>query len=264
MSEHDKEQAAGQGISDYIHTAKHLGYDALVQVLEKMDAGERLGRKNPHSVTTEHIRLLDMPTQAYISVPVGEFLIAPDIYLSQLPDGDYYFASIVPGTHLAHGETLQDVIAFVQEFVSAHPDPAELKQELYVSHNGEPVMSAHIIVQDVPGANADYMEATIGNFNAFHRGAHSPEIIVHRHIYSYKWEFRERLETSSDWREGDSFICNGGVELTRLQMAEQLYRTLHQIPHDGNHFLPGYYEVLFERTPENRLRPAFIEAVVSP
>lgn len=34
------------------------------------------------------------------------------------------------------------------------------------------------------------------------------------------------------------------------------------IPHDGDYFMPGYYEVLFERVGENQTRPTLIEAIV--
>lgn len=257
------EQAAGLGISDYIRTAKSLGHSALVRVLEKMDAGERPGHTNPHCVATERIASLGMPTQDYIGVPVGEFLAAPGRYLSLLPEGDYYFASITPGTHLAHGMSAHEVMAFVEAFARDHPDASSLAQEMYLSHNGEPVISVHIVIDDVPGANADYLEATIGNFNAFHRGTHSPEIIARRGLYSYEWEFRDRLATDTDWRDTAAYECSGGISLTRPEIAEQLYRALQHIPHDGDHFLPGYYEVLCERTPTGRLKPAFIEAVLS-
>lgn len=263
MIGHEREQAAGSGISDYIRTARHLGYDALVSSLEKMDAGERLGRTNPHCIATERIRFLGMPVQEYIGMPVDEFLLSPYEYLANLPEGDYYFVSIVPGTHLARGATPAEVVAFVKEYAGTHPDPEALRQELYVSHNGEPVMSAHIVVNDQEGANADYIEATVGNFNAFHRGAHSPEIIARRALHAYTWEFRDQLATEQDWRDTTRYECNGDVTLTRTKMATELYDAVKLIPHDGTHYLPGYYEVLFERTPDNRLRPAFIEAVVS-
>lgn len=261
MKHHEKEQAAGSGISDYIHTARHLGYEALVTMLERMDNGEKCGHVNPHCVTTERIRALGMPVQEYVGVSVQDFLEKPYDYLAQLPDGDYFFASIIPGFHLARGLTAAEVVTFVQNFASTHPDAAT--QELYVSHNGDPVISAHIVVNDSEGANADYMEATIGNFNAFHRGTHSPEIVVRRSLHAYEWQFRDALTTDEDWRDTTAYACQGGMTLTRPQMAAKLYDALTYIPHDGTHYLPGYYEVLFERTPENRLRPVFIEAVVS-
>ncbi len=263
MIGHEKEQAAGSGISDYIRTARQLGYDALVATLEVMDAGERTGRTNPHCIATERIRRLGMPVQEYIGMSVEDFLASPHEQLAMLPDGDYYFVSIVPGTHLARGKSIDEVVAFVQEYADGHPDANSLSQELYVSHNGEPVMSAHIVVNDQEGANADYMEATVGNFNAFHRGAHSPEIIVRRGLHAYSWEFRDALASESDWRDATHYECNGGVSLTRIDMASRLYGVLSHIPHDGTHYLPGYYEVLFERDTQQVLRPAFIEAVVS-
>ena len=262
MISHEKEQAAGSGISDYIRTARHLGYDALVSSLEKMDAGERLGRSNPHCVATERIRFLGMPVQEYIGMTVTDFLSSPYEHLATLPEGDYYFASIIPGTHLARSSSPEEVVAFIQEYADVHPNPDALNQELYISHNGEPVMSAHIVVSDQEGSNADYLEATVGNFNAFHRGAHSPEIIARRNLHSYAWDFRDEL-AGVNWRDETVYTCNGGVSLTRTQMAMELYRALDHIPHDGLHYLPGYYEVLFERTPDNHLRAAFIEAVVA-
>lgn len=259
----EREQAAGSGISDYIHTAQQLGYSALVTTLERMDAGERTGRTNPHCIATERIRRLGMPVQEYIGVSVEEFLSSPYDQLATLPKGDYYFVSIIPGVHLAHGENADEVVAFVKEYVESHPDSDSRQQELYVSHNGEPVMSAHIVVSDQEGANADYIEATIGNFNAFHRGAHSPEIIARRGLHAYAWEFRESLSSTNDWRNTTQYKCNGDVVLTRVDMATRLYSTLSYIPHDGTHYLPGYYEVLLERDDTHGLRPAFIEAVVS-
>lgn len=260
MRSHEKEQAAGSGISDYIRSARRLGYGALVATLERMDDGEKIGHSNPHCIATERIRTLGMPVQEYIGVPVATFLTEPSRYLSELPQGDYYFASIIPGVHLAHGNSPAEVIAFVQEFARTHPD--DLTQELYVSCNGDPVMSAHIVVSEHEGANADYMEATIGNFNAFHRGTHSPEIIARRGLYAYAWEFRDALATETDWRDESAYACNGNVTLTRPQMAIQLYTALRHIPHDDTHYLPGYYEVLFERTTDNHTKAAFIEAVI--
>jgi hypothetical protein len=123
-------------------------------------------------------------------------------------------------------------------------------------------MSAHIVVSEHDGANADYMEATVGNFNAFHRGTHSPEIIARRGLYAYTWEFRDILATETDWRDETNYVCNGTITLTRPQMATQLYAALQHIPHEDTHYLPGYYEVLFERTADNHTKVAFIEAVV--
>jgi hypothetical protein len=259
---HEREQAAGSGISDYIRAARHLGYDALISTLERMDDGERIGRNNPHCAATERIRLLGMPVQEYIGLPVSKFLGSPQDHLAMLPEGDYYFASIVPGVHLAHGNSPEEVVAFVENYVQSHPEQEAMSQELYISHNGEPAISAHIVVRDTPGANADYIEATIGNFNAFHRGTHSPEIIARRRLYSYEWEFRDSLATDTGWRDTTEYSCRGDINLTRPEIATQLYRALQDIPHDDTHFLPGYYEVLFERTSDYRLRPAFIEAVV--
>lgn len=262
MRNHDKEPMAGAGFSDYIRAAKQLGHDALARSLGQFDAGEQSGSRNPHCVITDRIKELGLPTQSYLGVSIEKFLSSPTAYLSQLPEGDYYFASIVSGTHLAHGNSPEEVISFVQEFAASHPHQYQETQELYLSHNGEPVMSAHINIQDESAPNAGYIEATIGNFNAFHRGSHSPEIIA-RHVgHSYEWEFRDALQPEGDWHDSLVYPCNGGVWLTREQMASHIYEALGQIPHDGDYYLPGYYEVLFERTPTNRLRPAFIEAVL--
>jgi len=259
MRNHDKEPMAGAGFSDYIRTAKQLGHDALARSLEQFDAGEQSGSRNSHCVITDRIKELGLPIQDYIGVSVEKFLSSPADYLSQLPAGDYYFASIVSGTHLAHGNSPEEVIEFVREFATRHGTD----QELYLSHNGEPVMSAHISIHDEAAPNAGYIEATIGNFNAFHRGSHSPEIIA-RHVgHSYGWEFRDALQPEEDWHDTTAYQCNGGVKLTRQEMASHVYRALQQIPHDGDYYLPGYYEVLFERTPTNQLRIAFIEAVLA-
>ena len=250
---------AGAGFSDYIRVAKQLGHDTLARSLEQFDAGEQSGSRNSHCIITDRIKELGLPAQDYIGVGVEKFLASPADYLSRLPEGDYYFASIISGVHLAHGNSPKEVIEFVREFASQHGTT----QEMYLSHNGEPVMSAHIRVQDEAAPNAGYIEATIGNFNAFHRGSHSPEIIARRVGHSYKWEFRDVLQTKGGWHDTTAHQCNGDVKLTREEMASHIYRALRHIPHDGDYYLPGYYEVLFERTPTNQLSVAFIEAVVT-
>lgn len=68
----------------------------------------------------------------------------------------------------------------MQQYCEATAE-AELQREIFISHNGgNAVMSGHITIHDDGEPNSMYSEFTIGNFNAFHRGFHTPEISMSR------------------------------------------------------------------------------------
>lgn len=257
------EPTAGAGLTDWKRVAESLGYHSLSATMESLSPDNLPVGVNSHREIDNKLKLLDLPGQSCVYASLGEFLTDYDKFLSMIPDGDYYFVSIKPGVHLAHGMTAQEVIDFVYDYVAKNPD-ADMNQEIYLSHNGEPVMSGHVIINKGNGTfNSIVSEFTIGNFNAFHRGFHSPEIALHRSDYRFEWGFRGELHSfNGDWRDEKTYMCNGGIELTRTEMAEIIYDAVTRIPHDGEYYLPGYYEVLLEKTSQNQTRPVFIEAVV--
>lgn len=262
-AEPSPEAMAGAGFSDWRRIAHRMGYDALAATIEQMDPSERMMGDNPHCTTAERLALLELPSQAYVAPTVAEFLVDPERYFAKLHEGDYYFLSIIPGVHLAHESSPAHIVEFVHAFVATHPQPAALSQRIYLSHNGEAIMSAHIIARADEPPNTLYAECTVGNFNAFHRGAHAPELIAARHYqHRFSWDFRDSLSEPRDWRDTTHFMGNYGVRLTRMDIVHHLQDAIACIPHDQDYTLPGYYEVLFERGPDNTLNPAFIEAVI--
>lgn len=257
----DKERAAGAGFSDWQRAAQAIGNASLSRLIETMDPGDTPTGGNAHRSIQDRLAVLDLPRHEFIALPCAEFLANPTAYLSTLPDGDYYFASIIPGVHLAHASTAEQVAEFVERAVASNPSLTT--KELYVSHNGEPVMSSHIDIKDDGVPNSIVLEATVGNFNAFHRGQHTPEIIAWRDgNHRLTWKFAGLLASEGAWQTDELFPCNDGTELSRLQMATLLAAALQRIPHDEDHYLPGYYEVLFERRINLPPRAVFIEAVV--
>lgn len=280
------EQAAGAGFSDWKRASEQLGALGLYKIMTEFDVDNTdttdemaSGR---HAIV-ERLATLKLPMQPYVFARADDLLNNPDAVFSHIPHGDYYFVSIRPGVHLAHATTQAEILNFVADFVGKHPETHAAK-EIFISHNGEALMSAHIFVKNDSfevgnkgphgGQNTIYAECTNRNFNAFHRGYTSPEIIVQRGAYGpnrFMWDFRGALQppAGADWRTTERFTCFGGTQLSRAEMAQHLYTALQCIPHDKGHFLPGYYEVLFEhpRTVDNALgqtngvRPVFIEAL---
>ncbi len=251
------------GFSNWQKAAHGIGNRALSGFIESMDPGDQPGNKNAHTAIAERLQKLGLPIQTYISVPAGEFLQDPEFHLSKIPHGDYYFASIRPGLHLAHADSSERVIEFVQDFVWANSDKEKAAKDVYISHNGEPTMSGHIMIEKGAEPNAIQGEFTIGNFNLFHRGVRTPEITVQRDGRRFSWSFRGVLSTQEDWHNEDAeFTCNGGAKMSRPEMARRIFAAINKIPHDGNMYLPGYYEVLLENVGGNRTRPAYIEAVL--
>lgn len=255
--EHDTTKRAG--FSDWGKAAQEIGNTALRRAIEQMDPGNRYG-VNPHRAIIDRLNALELPHHAYLAMPCREFLENPANYLETLGDGDYYFVSIVPGIHLAHEQDAQAVISFVQE--STERTPSLSDTELYISHNGATTMSGHIIVKPDDPPSAITAEFTIGNFNQFHRGFRAPEVVVQRdNSPRLMWEFRGDLASESDaWQTDEQFQCDDGSWMTHTQIAEHAYRAIAHIPHDGDTFLPGYYEVLLERRHES-ISPVFIEAI---
>lgn len=257
-----EKSGSGAGFSNWQEAARRYGNKALASVLERMDPGDMPNGVNAHTAIAERLKLLNLPIQTYISLPAGEFLHDPAAHLARISQGDYYFASIKPGLHIANTKNMDEVIDFVREFVMADPSPKNLAKEVYISHNGMPTMSGHIIVDKDETPNNINAEFTIGNFNLFHRGFQTPEITVRRRDRRFVWGFRGALATEDDWRnEDEQFVCNGGPKLSRPEMARRIYGAISRIPHDGDRYLPGYYEVLLENVDGYATRPAFIDAV---
>ena len=257
------EYGKGAGFSDWSKVAHSLKNTSLISTLERMEPQNGNPKLNPHHAIAIRLEELRLPIQSFISMPIKEFLETPENHLGELKDGDYYFASIIPGTHLAHEASSERLIEFVDSF---HRNNSTINPEIYISHNGIPVMSGHVIVKNDKSPNTIYAEFTNGNFNAFHRGIHSPEIIARRSLeHRIKWEFRNTLKPRGEnWQTDELFECNGGVKLTRAEMAERAYETIQTIPKDGDHYLPGYYEVLLEKVGKTGTRTAFIEAINQP
>ena len=258
------ESTSGAGFSDWQRLAHETSNTALWLALQKFDSEPTSVEKNAHHTIHDKLLALELPTQRCFFATLGDFLHNPESYFESIEGkGDYYFASIKPGTHLAHAESKEQVIEFMQQYREATPE-AELQREIFISHNGDAVMSGHITIHDDGEPNSMYSEFTIGNFNAFHRGFHTPEISVSRSDNRrQKWEFRDILDPGNTaWQTDEVFECFGKVTLSRLEMAQRIYDALSHIPHDGDYFMPGYYEVLLERTEGNRTRPTFIEAIV--
>lgn len=253
------EPMRGSGFSDWQRKMREIGNHHAAAYIERLDPDMTQGERNTHTRIAEELRMLELPIQQYISVPVHEFLAAPSMWLDHIADGEYYFASIVPSVHLAHGMNRTEVIELAEMYAQTVPE-SELRREIYISHNGEPVMSGHIIVRDDGEPNTILCEFTTGNFNAFHRGSHTPEISVQRHYKQFSWGFRDQLADDIDWRTDEEFTCQGNIMLNRIEMAERIYDAITRIPHDGDYYLPGYYEVLLEHTVARETTPVFIEA----
>jgi hypothetical protein len=250
------------GFSDWQVVARNLGHRSLTRTLELLDPGDKLGTNN-HAVIAERLKQLRLPVHSYTTPTIEDFLQSPETYFESLGSGDYFFASLIPGVHIAHANSRQEVFEFVRYAVQQHPE-LSLNKELYLSKNGEPVLSGHIIVEsDDDLKNSVHAEFTNGNFNLFHRGFTTPEVSVrHSRSGQYQWVFRGSLDSSkTDWRDEQVFVCNGGVELTRPQIATKIFEAMQLIPHDEQYLLPGYYEVLIERTPSGGTKPIYIEAI---
>ncbi len=251
------EAMKGAGFSDWHRALRDMGHYKTAAEIERIDPGNT-AEGNAHTVIARRLESIGLPVQAHIDVSLRDFVSDPYRYLDRIHQGDYYFASIVPGVHLAHGTDPAEVIAFAHSYAMTATEK-QLDASIYISHNGEPVMSGHIIVKDDAEPNTISCEFTTGNFNAFHRGSHTPEISVQRHDRRFAWEFRDSL-AGEDWRDCQLFPCQGGVELTRTTMATRIYDAISRIPHDGDYYLPGYYEVLLERAEGDATKPVFIEA----
>jgi len=249
------EPGANAGFSDYADTLRQLGLTKAVNLLSRLDPGDTADGRNSHRVIAERLTNLGMPTQTAIFAPVNKFLRRPELFFSQIPDGDYYFCSIRPKLHLAHSTLKTEVVNFVKYYSESYP-----ANEIFLAHCGEPVMSGHIKIADDGEPNSVLAEFTNGNFNAFHRGLTVPEIEISRALTDrFDWRFGGQL-TADDWRTPDKFLCNGGVELSRPEMAGKIWQALLAIPHDGWQFLPGYYEAIMERTQDGGTNTVFVEA----
>lgn len=253
------ERTRGAGFSDWQRKLKEIGKYDVAAFVETMDPGNTPEGDNAHTVIAEQLEMLGLPVQTYVNVPLGDFLANPEHILATIPDGEYYFASIIPGVHLAHGDTVDEVVEFARNYAN-DTSPRQLDQPIYISHNGEAVMSGHIIIKDDAEPNTIISEFTVGNFNEFHRGFRTPEISANRHEHELEWTFREDLTPTNDWRDDTQYTCQGGVTMTRPEMARRCYEAIQYVPHDGEYYLPGYYEVLFEHTTDNETKPVFIEA----
>lgn len=251
-----KEHAAKLGFTDWLKASEELGNTALSALIKDMDPGISSG--NAKRLITERLVQIGLPTQSIAIVSTQQFLSNPEAILAQIPRGDYYFSSIVPGTQLTHGTSDEELVNFIATNCKQNPD--FLNKEVYISHNGEAVMSGHILIND-DDINSIYAEFTNSNFNEFHRGIHNPEISVSRKNNRFDWSFHGEL-AAEDWRNDEKFSCNDIIYLSRPQMAAYAYESISCIPNDDGNYLPGYYEVLLERQDNNSLRPAFIEAVL--
>lgn len=258
---HTNERGRGSGFSDWQRVAKETGNLALSAFLNPYDTGTATDHKNPHVENSRAIEQLGLPIQTFVSPSVSDFLQTPEEYFARLDEGDYFFASVEPGVHIAHATNSNDVVEFIKDYL--HTKPSEADRELYLSCNGEPVMSGHVFVDREESPNPVMAEFTIDNFNAFHRGLHAPEIsITRRASRRFEWIFNGDLSPrGGDWRTEEQFQCNGNVMMTRVEMARRAYHALSLIPHDDEYLLPGYYEVLLEKSGESSTKPKFIEYV---
>ena len=254
------ERSSGAGFTDWHRKAREHGLTELAELTARMDSNSDDPSVNAHRAIAERLADYGLPIQRYAAGRIGEFVRDPNHFFEQIPDGDYYFVSIVPGVHLAHGSNSEQVIEFVNTQIKH--DRAEISDdtELYLSHNGEPVISGHIIVKDDGLPNTIYGEFTIGNFNNFHRGFSSPEVTVRRQYHRFEWEFRDRLLMNGD---NEPMRCNGDVWLTRTEIALRALRAIELIPHSEDYYMPGYYEVLLEKCGQKATKAAFIEANLS-
>ena len=256
MSSH--EIMAKAGLGDWQRAMHEAGQHRVAYTLEQLDPGNAADGRNAHTVIAQRLGELGLPVQSYTTATVSDFLAHPQDHLDRIRTGEYYFASIIPGTHLAHGGSPEEVIAFTRTYAESATE-ADLAQEMYISHNGEPIMSGHIIVKDDGTPNTILAEFTIGNFNAFHRGSHTPEISTQRHEHRFLWQYRGALDDTSQHEEQE-FLCQRDIKLTRTEMARRALYAMSRIPHDEDYYLPGYYEVLFEHTQGKQTKPVFIEA----
>ena len=257
------ESTSGAGFTDWKIRACEMGNKMLLNTLKTLDHEPASGGRNAHHDIFDRLKELDLPTQDCLFIEIKDFLKNPNKILDTMPDGDYYFTFIVPGIHLANTPNKQDVIDFVQTYYeNLSLEQREKSREIFISHNGDAVMSGHIIVNNNETPNNLHGEFTIGNFNAFHRGFTTPEILLERERMNL-WTFRGDLDPGDeDWRTLEEFDCFGGARLSRLVMAELINQAILHLPEDNGRLLPGSYEVLFERRYKNQILPTFIEAVV--
>ena len=257
------ESTAGAGFTDWKIRASEMGNKLLLNTLKNLDREPANDGRNAHHVILDKLKELNLPTEDCLFIELKDFLDDPYEKLEKIPSGDYYFTSIEPGKHLANTKNKQDVIDFVRSYYEdLLPEQQNEYKEIFISHNGDAVMSGHIIVSNDGTPNSLYAEFTVGNFNAFHRGFTSPEIILERE-YKNQWSFCGQLDPGNeDWRTLEEFDCAGDFKMSRLIMAELINQSIIHLPQDDGNILPGTYEVLFERKYENQISPVFIEAVV--
>lgn len=248
------ERSSGAGFTNWNKKARELGLASLADLTASMDSHSERPGVNAHRAIAEDLEAIGLPIQDYVAVKAQGFLDRPEYYLSKVPHGDYYFVSVIPGIHLAHESDTANIVEFVSDYLNKHP---ESDPEIYISHNGEPVMSGHIIVKDDMPPNTVHAEFTIGNFNDFHRGFATPEVTLHRPFNQFEWKFLGKLALENSSTKVES---NSGVKLTRREIAQRALSAIKMIPHHDDHYLPGYYEVLLERSGETTTRAAFIEA----
>jgi hypothetical protein len=255
----DSEPMKNAGFTDYLQAFKQLGIRS--DLIKSMDSPESPSGANSHRVIAEQLANLGLPVQQYANPNVRDFLLDPETYFQRLaPNGDYFFCSILPGDHLYHGDSPEEVAEFISQFAKNHPD--KLDTEIYLTHNGEAAMSGHIKIANDDAPNTIFAEFTTGNFNLFHRGGSSPDITLSKIYHRFEWQWLGdlTLDDSRNWRSDQLFECYGGVQMSRGQMAQQIIAATASIPCDGDYYLPGYYEVLFEKTSDHSVTPVFVEA----
>lgn len=171
---------------------------------------------------------LNSQLSAAFSQHWATFCIIPSLILSQLRGKvtiiSHRSNSDTPRACRKQGASYRVHATILRSYVAE----AELQREIFISHNGDAVMSGHITIHDDGEPNSMYSEFTIGNFNAFHRGFHTPEISVSRSDNRrQKWEFRDILDPGNTaWQTDEVFECFGKVTLSHPEMAQRIYDAL--------------------------------------
>ena len=228
----------------------------LSQVINRFE-GQIIGISQQHAAF-RRCESLNLPVDQYIAMPIGDFAKNPDSYLAQLEQANAYYVSITSGLAKRGAKNFTEIIDFVQQNLSK----VSPYTELLITHDETPALTGHIKISDDKPPNSILAEFTHGEPRSFHRGMHRPEISLSRNIsQAFRFDFCDALVADGDWRNDEKFVCHGGkVYLSRPQMAERIWQTLHLIPHEDDYYLPGYYEVFLRENGDNQTRAAFTEA----
>ncbi|MDO8571776.1 MAG: hypothetical protein Q7R79_03800 [bacterium] len=233
----------GKGMSAWHEAIKDAAQDCELQDKQKEELqflAQRFDR--PRDAGFHAVEELELPRYVRRTVKLSDFMADPETYFSAIPSTTYYAyiksdaeaQPVFRAPMMARDQILEIIKNKIE--ASRYGD-----YSIILSENYENIYGGNIIVREDQHVDGEFKR---GNQGEISTGQVTPEFIVTRQSESARFEYRFHGVNPPD----DD------------PLKRTLYQTIREIPHDGRHYLPGYYEVhLIRKKEDEPIEPIFID-----